>query len=63
MVLLGDGVAKVLSDAHIIVIIVQEADQVPEAKLGFPIEANKVQLVNIASMKDQAPSGTLVNFQ
>ena len=63
MVLLGDGLTKVLGDAYLIVIIVQKADRVPEAKLGFPIEANKVQLVNIASMKDQAPSGALVDFQ
>ena len=63
MVFLGDGIAKVLGDAHIVVIIVQEADLVPEAKLGFPIEANKVQLVDIASTKDQAPSGALVDFQ
>ena len=63
MVFLGDGIMKVLGDAHIIVIIIQEADLVPKAKLGFPIEANKVQLVDIASTKDQAPSGALVNFQ
>ena len=63
MVFLGDGIAKVLSDAHIVVIIVQEVDPVPKAKLGFSVEANKVQLVNIASTKDQAPSGALVDFQ
>ena len=63
MVFLGDGITKVLSDAHIIVIIIQEADLVPKAKFEFPVEANKVQLVDIASMKDQALSGTLVDFQ
>lgn len=63
MVLLGDGIAKVLGDAQIVVLIVQEADPVPNAKLGFPVEANEVQLVDIASTKDQAPSGALVDFQ
>jgi len=63
MILLGDGVTKVLGDALIFVVVVQEADPVPKAKLGILIEANKVRLVDIASAKYQAPSATLLDLR
>ena len=63
VILLGDGVMKVLGDALIFVVVVQEVDLVPKAKLGFPIEANKVRLVDIASAKYQTPSAALLDLR